>query len=94
MNIDLKPEYLIILKEILSKFQYKFYIYGSRVRGDTWKFSDIDICYKEEIPAKVVGDIREALEESNLPYHVDLVNLNQVSDEFAKIVEAHMQLIS
>jgi len=94
MNIDLKPEYLTTLRDILGKFPYKFYIYGSRVRGDSWKHSDIDLCYREAIPAKQLGEIKELLEESNLPYHVDLIDLNQVSDEFMKIVEAHMQPIS
>lgn len=63
-----------ILIQILYKFPYNFYAYGSRVKGVARKFSDLDLCYQEEIPSEIIYQIKEELEESNLPFIVELVN--------------------
>ena len=68
-KVDLK-----ILKQILSKYPYRFYAYGSRVKGTARKFSDLDLCYQEDIPLNVISHIRAELEESDLPFFVELVN--------------------
>ncbi|CAI2163584.1 2059_t:CDS:10 [Funneliformis geosporum] len=52
-KVDLK-----ILKQVLSKYPYHFYAYGSRVKGTARKYSDLDLCYYD-IPDLTVGDIRE-----------------------------------
>lgn len=67
-KVDLK-----ILQQILNKYPCKFYAYGSRVKGTSRKFSDLDICYYD-IPDLVISDIREELENSDLPFIVELVN--------------------
>ncbi|CAG8690029.1 10011_t:CDS:2 [Gigaspora margarita] len=64
----------LILKKILNKYPYTFYAYGSRVKGTARKFSDLDLCYQEEIPREVIYQIKEELEESDLPFIVELVN--------------------
>ena len=63
-----------ILTQILSKYPYRFYAYGSRVKGTARKFSDLDLCYQEEIPSYVLIEIENELEESDLPFIVELVN--------------------
>jgi uncharacterized protein len=63
-----------ILQRILSKYPYKFYAYGSRVKGTARKFSDLDLCYQENIPDSLVFEIKDELTESNLPFIVELVN--------------------
>jgi len=63
-----------LLKQILSKYPYHFYAYGSRVKGTARKFSDLDLCYQEDIPSEVIYQIKGELEESNLPFFVELVN--------------------
>ena len=63
-----------ILSRILSKYPYKFYAYGSRVKGNARKFSDLDICYQENIPIYKLVQIEGELEESDLPFLVRLVN--------------------
>ena len=35
-----------IVREILSKYPYSFYAYGSRVKGNARKLSDLDLCYQ------------------------------------------------
>ena len=72
--LQLAEKHKKILQQILSKYPYKFYAYGSRAKGTARKFSDLDLCYQEEIPGRVVSKINWELEESNLPFIVDLVN--------------------
>jgi len=72
--IQIEPQNYQILQKILSKYPYRFYAYGSRVKGTTRKFSDLDLCYQDNIPEEVVCQIIEDLEESNLPFIVELVN--------------------
>jgi len=43
-----------ILELILSKYPYKFYAYGSRVKGTARKYSDLDLCYKGDISDSTV----------------------------------------
>jgi len=63
-----------LLKKILAKYPHRFYAYGSRVKGTARKFSDLDLCYQEEIPLEIICQIKEDLEESDLPFIVELVN--------------------
>jgi predicted nucleotidyltransferase len=75
-----------ILKQILSKYPYHFYAYGSRVKGTARKFSDLDLCYQEEIPLEIICQIKEELEESDLPFIVELVSWKQMRPEFQKLI--------
>jgi len=74
MNLQLEARHYQIVHQILSKYPYRFYAYGSRAKKTARKFSDLDLCYQEEIPLSVISQLREELEESNLPFAVDLVN--------------------
>lgn len=64
---------LSILKKIFEKTD-GVYLFGSRVKGTHKKFSDLDICIKssQSISRVQLGNIREELEESHLPFVVDL----------------------
>jgi uncharacterized protein len=63
-----------ILRQILNKYPYQFYAYGSRAKGTARQFSDLDLCYQENIPSEVIYQIKEELEESDLPFFVELVS--------------------
>jgi uncharacterized protein len=75
-----------LLKKILAKYPYRFYAYGSRAKGTARKFSDLDLCYQEDIPPEVIYQIKEELEESDLPFFVELVNWKQMRPEFQKLI--------
>ncbi len=85
--INLEKKHLKILKEILSKYPYTFYLFGSRTKGKSLKFSDIDLCYKENIPHKTITNIKFELEDSDLPFFVDLVDFNNCTPDFQKLIE-------
>ena len=88
--INIEEKYLKTLKNILKKYPYKFYAFGSRVKGDNRKYSDLDICYKENIPTNVLLDIRDELENSDLPFRVDLVFWNNFSSGYKKLITSYL----
>ena len=89
--VDIKEKYLKIVKEILRKHSYTFYVYGSRAKKKARKNSDLDLCYKEKISSKVISDLKEQFEESELPFKVDIVNWENMSPTFQKLIEKDLK---
>ena len=79
-----------LIKEIIARFlnprEYKVFIFGSRVTGKASPFSDFDIGVmgKKPVSWKTLGLIEEALEDSDLPFTVDVVDFSQTSQKFQK----------
>ena len=94
MNLQMEARHLSVLRQILGKYPYCFYAYGSRVKGNSWKFSDLDLCYQEDIPWETVCQIKEELEESDLPFFVELVNWKHMRPEFREMIEKDLVLIN
>ena len=69
----LETEHQKVVHRILAKYPYKFYAYGSRVKGNARNLSDLDLCYQENIPDAVAFLIEEEFKESDLPFMVELV---------------------
>lgn len=80
---DLKEARHIVLS-LLEGCSAKVYLFGSRANDTAGRLSDIDIAIlpAAELPAGLLSDIREALEQSNILYRVDIVDLTQVSELF------------
>lgn len=76
-----------IVEEILSKYPYSFYAFGSRTKGTQKRLSDLDLCFKDPIPFNVQGHIDEDFEESDLPFKVDLLDWRYISPEFREVIE-------
>ena len=62
-----------IVQNILTKYPYQFYAYGSRVKGNIRRISDLDICYFDDIPNYEIVELEEEFTESDLPFEVELV---------------------
>jgi len=62
-----------IIHQILNIYSYTFYVYGSRVKGTARKYSDLDLCYLENISGAIAFQIEEEFKESDLPFIVELV---------------------
>ncbi|RUM60277.1 MAG: nucleotidyltransferase domain-containing protein [Persephonella sp.] len=75
------------LKDYFKGTDVKIYLFGSRARGDNSIYSDIDLAVKsdEDIKEKI-SLLTEILEESYLPYKVDIVDLknNSYLEEIVK----------
>lgn len=88
--IDLREQDWKIIKAILSKYPYTFYVFGSRTKKKARRFSDLDLCYKENIPDGVLARIVGEFEESDLPFKVDILNWNNCTPEFQKQIESSL----
>lgn len=76
-----------ILKRFIDFKKYQVFIFGSRAAGKARKFSDYDIGVKGQKPLdfKKIALIKGELEESDLPYRVDVVDFSTVSKKFENI---------
>ncbi|CAO3400524.1 nucleotidyltransferase domain-containing protein [Azospirillum sp. 11R-A] len=65
------------------------YLFGSCARGDAGHWSDIDVAIDplEPLPPNLIGEIAEDLEESTVPYFVDVVDLHAARPELRQEVE-------
>ena len=61
----------------LGDWPARVYLFGSYARGEAHRFSDIDVAIDagDPLPPSLKADIEEALEESTVPYFVDVVDL-------------------
>ena len=72
-NIEQLKHYLIT-----SFPDAQIYLFGSRARGDASEHSDVDIAIESDTPIKErLSHVRFAIEESLIPYKVDLVDLSK-----------------
>ena len=69
--------------------------YGSRVKWTSRPESDLDlVVFAKPEQERRVSDLREAFEESNLPFRVDLFVWDTVPEQFRKTIEAeHVVLV-
>jgi predicted nucleotidyltransferase len=70
----------VVLKQLAGK-PAKVYLFGSWARGEQKRTSDIDIAIDWKVSAttlqRELTTIRDALEESTVPYKVDILNMNE-----------------
>lgn len=84
----MENKYLTELKTLLQNLaksrNISIYLFGSRARGDNYESSDVDIGVSpnDKIDAVEISSWREIIENSNIPYHVEIINLNEVSNDF------------
>ena len=93
MNLQLEEKHWKIVHQILSKYPYQFYAYGSRVKGNAGKFSDLDLCYQEKVPLSTISQIREQFTESNLPFEVELVNWKHMRPKFRELIKKDLTIL-
>ena len=73
-----------IVKDVFKGEDVMVVLFGSRARGDYLETSDVDvgILPRGEMNKSKITLFRERIENSNIPYKVDLVDLSQASEEF------------
>jgi predicted nucleotidyltransferase len=80
--IYLEEKHKKIVKDILQKYDYNFFAFGSRVKGNCRKFSDLDLFYTQDLPLSVLLSVEEDFEDSDLPFKVDLINYKTCDKDF------------
>lgn len=91
--IYIENRYKEIILDILKKYPYTFYAYGSRVKGTHKPTSDLDVCFMETIPFGIQGRIEEEFEESDLPFQVELSDFNLMSPHFQNKIKKDLVLL-
>lgn len=94
MKFGLEKRHLDFILQVLQKNipqeDAKFYIFGSRAKGNYKEYSDIDIAVKlgkETLSADILGKILIEFSDSTLPYEVDIVDLNAIDDKFKNLIK-------
>ncbi len=91
--IDIRPDLWVIVRDILQKHvpQYEVWAFGSRVKGTTKPYSDLDLAVISDKPLSlnVRAGLSDDFSESDLPWRVDVVDWATTSETFRKIIEQH-----
>jgi predicted nucleotidyltransferase len=78
-----------ITLQVLGGHDARVYLFGSSVTGRLRHSSDIDVAIDpvRALPSALLAELRERLEESAVPYDVDIVDLSTASPEIRSSVE-------
>lgn len=101
MTFGLNPEELKLLMDLVIKplksYGASVWIFGSRARGNFKPFSDIDLLYSldndHQLPQGALFQIKDAIEESRLPYKVDIVSESELAASYRDNVLSERVLI-
>ena len=88
----LEDRHVEFIKNMLKKHipypEAKFYIFGSRVKGEYREYSDVDIAIDfPELTLDKKLKIESDFENSTFPYEVDIVDLNSIKETFKNIIK-------
>lgn len=95
--IDLTPAQRETLQSLVRRYlpDVTVWAYGSRVKGTSRLASDLDlVSFSAPAHAAQVSALREALEESSLPFRVDLFVWDEIPENFRRNIEQdHVVLV-
>ena len=93
--VDIRPDHLEIVQNILREYLragVKVWVFGSRANWTTKDSSDLDLALALEsesrLSHKLLGSLKDAFEDSALPYTVDVVDISRIGSTFRQIVES------
>ena len=91
IELQLCPEHLKMVSEVLAHWlpDAQVLAFSSRVSGTARKFSDLDSAIVSSTPLdwRLLGKVRDAFEDSDLPICVDVVDWSQADAGFKAMVE-------
>lgn len=100
-NIDITEAQVALVKEILSKNLTEginVWVFGSRATFKTKPSSDLDIALEalnqQPISLELLYKLQDEFEFSELPWKVDVIDLNAVDQNFRKIIDREKVLFN
>ena len=95
--IYLKDDERAIVQNILQKIlpEAHVVVFGSRATGKLKPFSDLDLALDNKKPLSLeqLSKLKDAFSESNLPFRVDIVDMQTVSGEFLDVIKKQCESI-
>jgi len=95
--ISIQEAHLDMLKNVLRSFlpNCEIRAFGSRVKGTNREYSDLDLAIVSEgkIDNRTLWKIKNALMESRLPFRVDVLDYNAISEKFKEIINSDYEII-
>ena len=95
--IDLQPHHLEIIRNILAEYvpEAEVRVFGSRITGKARPFSDMDLAVviKAKLDWKILAEMKEAFEESDLPFRVDVLDWHTIDDNFRKVILGKYEIL-
>ena len=89
--INLYPRHEEIVRRILKKHvpDATVWVFGSRVKQTANNSSDLDLAIvsQSKIPLQVMNLLKFDFEESDLPFKVDVLDWQSISDDFKKVIK-------
>jgi len=96
--INLTQQQLEIVKNILHEYvpDAEVRAFGSRVTNKVKAYSDLDLVVlpSTKLDLKILYRLRDAFEESELPFRVDVLDWYRITDSFKKIINQHFHCIT
>ena len=90
-SLDLGSKEVGIVRQVLSTYcpDRPVWAFGSRTFGRARRRSDLDLAIggSGRLPTGLIWDIKDALDASDLPIEVDVLDLNDIDPEFRKRIE-------
>jgi type I restriction enzyme S subunit len=95
--IDLAPHHLETVRQILKDHvpECEVRAFGSRVDWTAKDYSDLDLAVvgSGTLKTGVLGRLKEAFEESDLPFRVDVLDWHATSPSFQKVIEKQYEVV-
>lgn len=82
--------------DIVKKYpEYEFFAYGSRVKGNFVKSSDLDILIKSKksIPTETIEKLKDEFYQSLLPFIVNITDYHEIDKNFYEHIKADLVVI-
>ncbi|MCE2869979.1 MAG: nucleotidyltransferase domain-containing protein [Oxalobacteraceae bacterium] len=90
--IDISPENWRIVNDILQRYvpDREVWAFGSRAKWTAKEFSDLDIAIIVDEPLSIglMAEMREAFQESSLPFKIDIVDWASITPAFRQVIQA------
>ena len=96
-RLFLKQKHLQILLDIFKNYcpKAEIWAYGSRIKGEAHDASDLDLAVKDfNDKNKNVYELKELINNSNIPIIVDILDFNNIPESFQKVIEKYYVVIS
>ena len=95
-DIDIRARHLQIVVSLLNRHlpDTTVWAYGSRVKRAARRHSDLDlVAFTDAAQDIALFDVKEAFEESDLPFRVDIFRWDDLPPSFQRNIEQHYAIV-